>query len=413
MKNIGFIHTDKFKHNAISLIIPVDMEENITGYNVLAQVLKRGTQRHRTSSEISRALQEMYGSVMDINLSKRGNKLFLTFYIHFLDNRFTLYHEDLWSPAIALLREVLYEPLLAEGAFLPDFVEQEMENHRLYIEAQYDDKSQYSMNRVIELGLQDAYRFPEYGTLEELEKLDGPKLFKLWEDLLSKSAFAYAAGHIKDPEEIRKQLMTLPILKDTGHTDLMEQQAPRFNKAAERHVESMRVNQGKMALLYETGIDVFQGDYPALVVFNSIYGGGAHSKLFNEVREKHSLCYYVFSTFDKFKGVLTVASGVDVKNFEKTKDLIDLELKKMAVGDFTPEEMHTAKKKLASSLESLEDSMYSMIHYLSSLRVFGIQDDLEQIIEKIQDVDRERVMAAAKGIRFITSHYITKEDADA
>ena len=66
MKNIGIIKTDKFKNNAISLVIPVGLEENVTGYNVMAQLMKRGTKAFSSSSAIARYLQELYGSVFDI-----------------------------------------------------------------------------------------------------------------------------------------------------------------------------------------------------------------------------------------------------------------------------------------------------------------------------------------------------------
>lgn len=411
MNNIGIIKSTKFKNNAISLVIPVEMGDNVTGYNVLSDVLKRGTRDFKTSSDIARYLQEMYGAFFDIHLNKIGNKLFIVFYVGFLDNRFTLYNEDLWDKAVYLINEVLYHPLLEKRVFKKDIVEQEMTNHRLYIESVYDDKGHYSMNRVMELGLMDSYRIPEYGTLEELDKLDEKVLHELWTELLKKEAFAYATGNITDKDEIEGKLKSIAILGNAKDTLNPKKENKRvFNLGNREIFEKMKINQGKMSLLYNTNTTIFEGDYFALVIFNSIFGGGAHSKLFNEVREKNSLAYSIYSTFDKFAGVMSIGSGVDFKNFGKVRKLIDVELGKMKNGEFSAEEMAMAKTKTISSLKSMEDSMYNTSNYLIALRVFGIDYEVSDVLKGVESVTKERVMEVAEKMEFIAAHYLDKEE---
>lgn len=410
--SIGFYNSRKFKNNAISVIIPVGMGENVTSYNVLSQVLKRGTERFATSSEISRYLQDMYGSFFDIIIGKRGDKLFLTFYISFLDNRFTLYGEDLWEKAVELIKEVIYRPRLVDGGFQTDIVSQEIEDQKLYIESQYDDKGHYNSIKVIEQGLLDPYSKPEFGTMEELMALDGDVLFGLWNDLRSREAYIQAAGNIEDEDRIYDLLSG--IFDEAGGLrvgrGLHDHVEPVFVNDLPEVRETMKINQGKMSLLYSTNTDIFRGDYFSLAVMNSIFGGGAHSKLFNEVREKHSLCYYVYSAFDKFKGVMTISSGVDFKNFDKARNLIEIELEKMKTGDFTEEEIAMSKTRLKATLVAMEDSMYNTMEYISSLRVYGIGYSVEDVIRGIEEVDRDRIMAAAAKLEFITSHYLVKEE---
>ncbi|MBR0575400.1 insulinase family protein [Proteiniclasticum sp. BAD-10] len=411
MRNIGTIQTSKFKNNAISLVIPVGLDENITGYNVLAQVLKRGTRSLQTSSEISRHLQEMYGAIFDIGLSKVGAKLFVIFYVSFLDNRYTLYQEDLWDQAIALLEEVLYHPLLVDGQFRPEIVEQEIANHRLYIESVYDDKSHYSMERVMELGLHDVYRIPDHGTLEELEKVTNAELVALWEALKEKEAFCYATGHLEEEARILEKLERLPILKNgTEVLDPQEGSRREFNRETGNFFETSKVNQGKVSLLYNTNVTIFNGDYFALVLFNSIFGGGAHSKLFNKIREKHSLAYSIYSSFDKYAGVMTIGAGVDTGNFARVKSLIDLELENMIQGEFSDEELMVARTKVISTLKAMEDSMYNLSNYLIALRVFGLDITVEEVIENLMQVTKERIMAVAKNVEYIAGHYLGGEE---
>ena len=413
MQNVGIIKTSKFKNNAISLVVPVGMDENVTGYNVLAQVLKRGTRAFSTSSEIARYLQDLYGANFDIGLNKVGDKLFIIFYVSFMDNRFTLYNEDLWDKAIHLLNEVIYHPLLREEDFPQEIIEQEILNHRLYIESIYDDKGHYSMNRVMEIGLLDAYRIPEHGTLEELDRIDRKSLLMLWEELKSKEAFCYASGNITDEEETKDKLASLKILGNVsaGNAPATPGQR-RFNRDSGDVYEKMKINQGKMSLLYNTNTTIFEGDYFALVMFNSIFGGGAHSKLFNEVREKNSLAYSIYSSFDKFAGVMTIGAGIDFRNFTKAKELIDVELGKMKSGEFSSDEIEVSRTKIISSLLSMEDSMYNTSNYLIALRVFGIGYSVEDVIEGISKVTKERIMAVAGNIEYICAHYLDGEESN-
>lgn len=413
MDNIGIIKTLKFKNNAISLVVPVSLTENVTGYNVLAQVLKRGTKSFHSSSEIARYLQDMYGANFDIMLSKIGNKLFVIFYVSFMDNRFTLYKEDLWDKAIHLLDELIYHPLLKEEDFDDEIIAQEILNHRLYIESIYDDKGHYSMNRVMELGLNDSYRIPEYGTIEELDGIDREALIGLWENLKEKEAFCYASGNIRSEEEILEKVSSLKILGNSknGH-ELTSLEERSFNRECGEVFEQMKINQGKMSLLYNTNNSIFNGDYFALVLFNSIFGGGAHSKLFNEVREKHSLAYSIYSSFDKFAGVLTIGAGTDFKNFRIARALIDEELDKMRNGEFSKEDIEVARTKVISSLDAMSDSIFNTSNYLIALRVFGIDYTINQVIEELKKVTKERIMKVAADLEFICAHYLEEEAKD-
>lgn len=410
MNNIEIIQTSKFKNNAISLVIPVDMDEYVTGYNVLAEVLKRGTKEFESSSEISRYLQDMYGAIFDIGLKKIGDKLFIMFYVSFLDHRFTLNGEDLFEKAIHLLNELILYPRFVQNDFDEEIIAQEVMNHRLYIESIYDDKGHYSMERVLEIGLMDSYKIPDHGTIEELDKITKETLVSLWQTLKKKHAFCYVSGNLKNADQVKEEISKLVILENPLQDDSQSSKGIRvFNRENPAVYEKMKINQGKMSLLYNTQASVFEGDYFALVVFNSVFGGGAHSKLFNEVREKHSLAYSIYSTFDKFAGVLTVGGGIDFKNFTKTKELIDEELRKMVQGEITDEEMTMAKTKVVSSLKSMEDSMYNTSNYLIALRVFGIPYTVESVISGIQNVSKERVMDVAKNMEFIAAHYLDGE----
>ena len=76
-------------------------------------------------------------------------------------------------------------------------------------------------------------------------------------------------------------------------------------------------------------------DYPALIVYNGILGGGMHSKLFRNVREErawhntHIRCL-------KFKGLMVISCGIDISNKQKALEIIEEQLADMARATIGP-----------------------------------------------------------------------------
>ncbi len=80
----------------------------------------------------------------------------------------------------------------------------------------------------------------------------------------------------------------------------------------------MEITQGKLVMGYRANVDYADTDrYYALVVGSNVLGGGPHSKLFVNVREKESLCYYIFSSIEKYKSILFISSGIETKDYDK------------------------------------------------------------------------------------------------
>ena len=65
-------------------------------------------------------------------------------------------------------------------------------------------------------------------------------------------------------------------------------------------------------------------------LYNAILGGGANSKLFQNVREKQSLAYTAGSTYRRQKNVIFIRCGIEIKNYEKALNTIKDQLKDIA-----------------------------------------------------------------------------------
>lgn len=395
MDNITFLETSKFKTNAISLIIPLELNEYTTDYNLLTGVLKRGCNKFKSTKEIWTYLQEMYGGAFDIFISKKGERLMMNFYFSFLDKQYTMNNEDLWKKAIDFLYEIIHETLSQNNKFNDEYFEQEKENLRILINSRIDDKDNYAIERAEELCTEgEPYSIYKYGNLERLNIIKNDLLFKFWEDI-KKNIYMYAfiQGNF-EKAQIIDELSRFPMLNNLKATT--NNNSGYGLKELRVIQDSMKVNQGKLALCYRTNATLMNGDYFALAVMNSILGGGTHSKLFNEVREKHSLAYYSYSFIDKFKGLLTITSGVDTKNFEKAKEIIFQQIEAIKKGLVSEQEVTSAKRKLSNDLKNLQDSQYSIMDYLSALKIYNVTYSIADIIDNIEKVNIERIKKAAE-----------------
>lgn len=405
MNNIHLIKSDKFKNNAVSLIIPLELDDKVTDYNFLAALLKRGCRKYPTTKDIWTHLQDLYGAVFDIVVSKKGENIFLNFYIQFIDDKYALNGEKLMDEALDFLYEIINNPLTDANGFNENYFETEKENLKVFINSRIDNKDSYAVERAEEILTEgEPYSIYKYGSIERLEAIKNSELPQLWSQISNKSnKLFFICGNVDDKAVTGK----LERFKVNGDSKLSIPSA-EVKVSVNEVTEKMDLNQGKLCLGCRSNITIFNGDYHGFAVMNSILGGGTHSKLFNEVREKNSLAYYSYSFIEKFKGLLMIASGIDFKNYEKAKNICIEQIHKMKKGEISDYELKSAKKKLTSDLRTIADSQYSLIDYLSALRAYGVDYTVEDIIEEIDKVSMERVIKCADTIQLNTVYYLTK-----
>ena len=172
-------------------------------------------------------------------------------------------------------------------------------------------------------------------------------------------------------------------------------------------VDKFEVNQGKLAMGFRTYTFAGDDDYYAMLVANSVFGGGAHSKLFANVREKLSLAYYVSSRFTKFSGIMLVSSGVEFANFKKAEDEIMVQFDAVRNGDFTDEEVKVAKESIINVYRSYFDSQFYLRDYYIGNILYGIDETIEQAIEKVRNVTPDRIKSAFERVKLDVRYYLT------
>ena len=410
------IHTHKFKSAYLSLTLMVPLEGETAGANALVPyVLRRGTAAHPDMESLSAALDELYGGAVEPAVRKKGETQCVGFAASFLDDAYTLKGEKLLESAAALLGELLLRPREVDGAFDPDYVAGERANLIDRIRAQVNDKRAYALQRLTrEMCRYEAFGVDKLGDEETVAAVTPRSLWARYQDLLSTARVeAYYCGSA-DPERVeaalRAALAGLPVREDRVDPDcevrLTAGPEPRLVE------EVLDVTQGKLALGFRTGGQTcWEPDYPAFTVMNAIFGGTTLSKLFLNVREKLSLCYYASSAMEKMKGLVLVSSGIEFDKFRTAKDEILAQLEAIRRGEIADWELEGAKHTLMGGhLATLDDQGRQEEFWLGQAAA-GLDTTIEELCAQFEGVTKEQVARSAQRLELDTVYFLKGREA--
>ncbi len=399
----NYAKTDQFKSSLISvdIILPLTAR-NATGMTLLAGVLSRGCKAYPQMDKISHFLAKNYGASLTINAGKAGEMEILTVSLQYLDNAYAIDGEDIRSEMISFLKELLFSPLVENNGFINDYVEQEKNNHADKIKGLFNDKRLYSLERCKELMCdKEPFGISEMGTLEALASFTPESLYDFYREMMNE-AFITLSYVGNDEERILSDLADL-FAERAAFAPLAIDVSPRAD--AQEIIEPMVLNQSKLNLGFRLGAAARENG-AACRLFNVLYGGSANSKLFINVRERLSLCYYCSSIIDRFKNVMFVSSGVEATKYEEARKEILAQLDAVKCGDFSDDEFECARNYLIDSIRGSLDSKGAISASMISGTLRGEEKTPAQDIEEIQAVRREDVIAVAEGVTLDTVYFL-------
>jgi predicted Zn-dependent peptidase len=294
------IKTNKFKTNLIAVFLTLPLNrKNITEEALISAVLRRGSQNYKTSEEISIALEEMYGAAFDCGIEKMGDTHVLKFYIETLNEEFLPQNEEILKTEINMIFDIVFNPFTENGAFKEEYVSMEKENLKQIIEGKKDNKARYALERCIEeMYKTSPYGLYKYGYIEDLEKINAKELYEIYNNIIKTAKVdIFVSGKVEN-ENIKNIICENDQIKQLPERTIDFIKTDTLEKAVspKEITENMDVTQGK--LIYGLTIEIknIQDQYSA-IVYNAILGGGANSKLFQNVREKESLAYTAGSNY--------------------------------------------------------------------------------------------------------------------
>ena len=415
---LNTLQTEKFKTDCLSLSLLTSLDrETVSRAALLPRVLARGSVNHPDLDAINAACDTLYGARILPVTRKKGEILAVGFYAGFLADRFTPEGERLLEPVSALLCELLLTPDLRAGALRQDYVENEREKLIDDIRGRMNDKRSYAAYRLIEqMFAFEAYGCDDMGSEEGAEAVDSAGLTAYYKTLLRESPIEIFYCGAAEGGRVAAALAPLCDALPRGTLNWELGTDVRLNtvEAQPRYFdETMEVGQGKLCLGFRLGDSMAEPDFPALRVFNALYGGTVTSKLFLNVREKLSLCYYASSALDWIKGALMVFSGIEEENREIAQSEILAQLEEIIRGQFSEEDLHAARKAVAGDLRTVCDSPGALENFFFTEGLLGLEDTPEELAAQCEAVDRARVMRIAGNAALDAVYFLHGDGEDA
>ncbi len=411
--HVHVIETEKYKTNTVIVKMRAPLEQDtITMRALLPHVLQSGTENAPSATAFRSALDELYGAHFFADSAKRGNEHVLTFTIDVANEKFLHGESNLFDQALTIMSDVLFRPYLQEGAFSEQTMKQEKRSLQQRIRSIYDDKTRYaSMKLVEEMYKGDSYALPAGGLLKEVEPITAASLHDYYKKTLAEDMIdIFVIGNVKAADAVAKIESHLPFKKRKAI--LKENYLSHKTEEIRVIRETQDINQGKLNIGCQTSITYADPQFAAMQVFNGVFGGFAHSKLFMNVREKESLAYYAASRFDSHKGFLMMLAGIDQKNYDKTVQIMNEQLDEVKNGHISDLEMDQTKALLKNQLQESADTARGMVEVLYNNIAAGVDRPIDKWIEEIDTVTKEEVSAVAKTVVVDTVYFLSgKEEA--
>ncbi|ONK23188.1 peptidase M16 [Bacillus sp. VT-16-64] len=404
---LHLIKTDKFKTNTFIWKMKAPLEQDtVTLRALLPQVLQSGTKNHPTTASLRSYLDDLYGATLQVDLAKKGEYHIITFTIEIANEAYLQGSEPLLQKAVDLLKEVLLHPNATNNAFDSETVEKEKRNLKQRITSVYDDKMRYASVRLTEeMCKGERYALFVHGEAERIDEITPESLYQYYEKALAEDELdLYIIGDI-DREEAETYCEQISFTDRAPKT--IDAEGGQPDRDLKTIVERLDVKQGKLNIGYRTNIRYGHRDYFHLQMFNGIFGGFPHSKLFINVREKAHLAYYAASRIESHKGLLMVMAGIDDKNYEQATTIIHEQMTSMKSGNFTEQEMEQTKAVIKNQFLEAIDTSRGLVEVLYHNVIARANIKPEDWIHEVANTTKDDVVAAAKKVQLDTIYFLT------
>lgn len=400
---LSHLRSDKFKTACMSVTLLTQLRRETASMNaVIPFVLRRGTTRYSDMEQLSRRMDELYGAAVEPVVRRIGEIQCIGFYGSFPEPDYLPGGEALLGDTCALMAQLLLDPVTRGGLLLPQYVDSEREKLLDIIRSRMNDKRSYALTRCIEeMCCYEDFAVSRFGSESEAENIHYKKLTRHYRELIQTCPVEIFYCGKTDFKAVSAAMRDAFSAMPRGEIDYDIGTDLRMN-AVEDHVrfveEEMDVTQGKLVLGFRLGECMEEPDIPALYVFNAVYGSGATSKLFMNVREKLSLCYYASSAVYLHKGIMLVSSGIEFDKLDAARDEILAQLDSVRRGEITDDELRSAKKSVASDLRAVQDSIGELEGFYLSQALDGLDYGPAELAALAEDVTKEDVQAIAESI---------------
>ena len=400
-EGVGFssVVDARFKKGRIGATLITPLTRKTAAANALLScVLTRACKAYPDHTALNRKLNELYGAALYPSVYRKGDFQMISFAAAGLDDRYSPDGKPVSSQLAELLCSIMFEPKLIKDCFDETDVEQERRQLIENIDAEYNEKRTYAINRCIENMCRDEpFAIGRNGSREDVAALTQESLFSAWKELIDNSRVELIMLGSADPQNALERFESFFAKKPrkTGGSTLV------VNNVGEvKHiVETDEIVQSKLVMGYRCAAPEDMRGRIANSLMSAVLGGTPTSKLFDNVREKQSLCYYCASMVDNDKGILLIDSGVETKNIEKTEKAVTQQLELLQNGNITDDELTAAKLAVKNSFIASMDSLASLQSFYMGMIIRNEIYSPLQAAEMTDDITKDQIVALAKQIK--------------
>ncbi|MDD3193306.1 MAG: insulinase family protein [Oscillospiraceae bacterium] len=398
----------KFKSNRISVNLLLPLEEAAAANRAIVPFILR--LRNRDCPDFTRLnekLCDLYGALVDGDVRKYGAYQIINLSVQSLDDRYSIDGAPLVQECADLACKMLFDPYLEGGLFSEADVRLERQNLIDTIESEFNDKREYAVNKCVSLMFGDSpLAVKKYGARERAEQITAQSATDAYRDLLRRAAVEILFIGCGDPSAAEtvfskrfSDLVRAPIAYDPSLPVSRAQQVQSVR-------EDMDITQGKLVMGFRTGQTTSPDEVNAMKMMVALYGGTPFSRLFKNVREKLSLCYYCTSRYDKASGMVMVDSGVETGNEQKAEEEILRQLELVRQGEFDEEEISSTILTITNALKSTVDTLNGLENWYLTQILSGCDESPLENVEKVSRVTKQQIQAAAAQVTLDTVFFL-------
>lgn len=408
--NLTYLPARKFKTSLLSAQFVTPLQDRTAAaHALLPAVLRRGTVSCPDMGSLAARLDRLYGASIDYTVRKKGESQCVGFVASLIDDSFAPGGEKLLEPVAALLGELVCDPATERGRFVTSYFESEKNNLLDAIRSLINDKRDYADRRLLqELCAVEPYGLFRLGSEETAEKLQPKKLYSQYRELISTSQlelFYSGSAELSRVENALQSAFAGLPRKTVQELPATLPHTPR--EEVKTVTDVMDVTQGKLGMGFSCGSE----DYMALLMGNTLFGGSSNSKLFLNVREKLSLCYYASSLYHRQKGIITVSSGIEFENYQRAYDEIMAQLSAVQRGELEDWELQGARSTLLNAYASMGDSQGKLENFYLGQAATGREETPEELGREVAAMTPQRIYDAMDTVRLDTVYFLKGKEA--
>lgn len=399
-----FIENSRFNANMLAVRFSLPLDANTVTENAMAaELISSCSAVFPTPESLNLKLMQLYGAHIYSSTEKVGNSQVITLRLVGIKNGLGIGGEDCFSEALHVFREVVFNPSVIDGEFKEEDVNRIKGMWCDKIKSEINEKRIYAKNRLEQIMFKGKpFGVNKYGYTENAEKVDGKSLYLAYKRLINDAKINLSFVGAEYPGEFVNEFCN--ILPDTKrYVDTVSHIEKREPCEV---VERINITQGKLVMGFRLSEFGEETDTFVNAIICDIFGGGTYSKLFSEVREKMSLCYYCSARANRYMGVMFVESGVDEVNATRAKDAILKQLEDLQNGNFSDEVVLSSKRSFKNMLNAVGDSISGIDGWYGARLVQKNPLSPKEFLELINSVTREQIIEGAKKITLDTVFYL-------